>query len=425
MRKSKLVLPLVLCQMGSLLVGCGQAPVAKADASKFSPKQESATAQETASTQESASTEIEVEVAKPATAKKNTSFLDEYSEIERECIKQYVTRIKSIEDEFRPSMTQEQQMELVGRMNKAAVEYQAYIAPLAKKAFEIVEPHAADPAVAEPLLSVVKWEYNGEVGAKAAALLAKHHAVDPSVVQFTQEFVDSGFPWVETLLRAQLTADDLPDEQRPMVHFGLTKYLQAMNDLNPGTVDIDELKSLLKELETKYGNYAFGDGPMFADLARMGMFRLEKLAVGNSVPDILGEDIEGVPFKLSDYRGKVVMLSFWASWCGPCMALIPHEREIVKKFESRPFALIGVNGDVEKRSLQALMDRENITWRSFWSGTKGPGGDIPQKWTVQTWPTIYLIDHTGKIRVARQTKVDDATIEKLVMEAESDNSVVR
>src|SRR5688572_22947341 len=69
--------------------------------------------------------------------------------------------------------------------------------------------------------------------------------------------------------------------------------------------------------------------------------------VGKPAPEFDGEDFEGRRVKLSDYRGKVVVLVFWSTRCPPCRAMIPHEREMVERFHDRPFALIGVNNDTE------------------------------------------------------------------------------
>ena len=152
----------------------------------------------------------------------------------------------------------------------------------------------------------------------------------------------------------------------------------------------------------------------FGELARSAIFEMQNLSVGKIAPDILGEDTDGVKFKLSDYRGKVVMLSFWGTWCGPCMALVPHEREIAERFKNKPFALIGVNSDPDKEKLKAGIEKARITWRSFWCGDKGPYGEIPTTWNVLGWPTVYLLDHQGIIRAKRLVR--DAALDQFLEE---------
>lgn len=117
----------------------------------------------------------------------------------------------------------------------------------------------------------------------------------------------------------------------------------------------------------------------------------------------MGEDLDGVLMKLSDFRGKVVLLSFWGTWCGPCMAMIPHERELSETFKKQPFAIVGVNSDEKDEELKTAITKHNITWRSFWCGPKGADGPIPTTWNVTGWPTVIVIDHTGVIR-ARQLR---------------------
>jgi len=77
--------------------------------------------------------------------------------------------------------------------------------------------------------------------------------------------------------------------------------------------------------------------------------------------------------------------------------MYPHERSLVKRLENRPFALIGVNSDKDKDELKKVLEKENITWRSFWNGgsTNGP---ISNAWKVRGWPTIYVLDGNGVIR---------------------------
>src|SRR6478672_11619558 len=97
--------------------------------------------------------------------------------------------------------------------------------------------------------------------------------------------------------------------------------------------------------------------------------------------------------KLSDYRGKVVVLTFWATWCGPCMQMVPHERELVRRMEGKSFVLLGVNGDEDKERLRRQSKEQQIHWRSFYDG--GPGGPISRSWNVKGWPAVFVLDRAG------------------------------
>jgi len=77
--------------------------------------------------------------------------------------------------------------------------------------------------------------------------------------------------------------------------------------------------------------------------------------------------------------------------------MIPHERSLVKRLESEPFALIGVNSDDDRAGLTRLVAQEEIAWRSFWDGGSRHG-PIATRWNVTAWPTIYVLDAEGRIR---------------------------
>src|SRR5262245_27441078 len=93
--------------------------------------------------------------------------------------------------------------------------------------------------------------------------------------------------------------------------------------------------------------------------------------VGNTAPDIDSVDADGKPLKLSDQRGKVVLLDFWATWCGPCRTTFPHSRELVSRMKARPFVLLGVSGDGSREDILRVQESGDVTWRSWWDG------DIP------------------------------------------------
>ena len=102
--------------------------------------------------------------------------------------------------------------------------------------------------------------------------------------------------------------------------------------------------------------------------------------------------------------------------------MYPHERSLVKRLDGKPFALVGVNSDKDLKALKPILEKEQITWRSFWNGEKGTRGPISEEWNIRGWPTLYLIDHKGVIRHkyagSPGDKALDAAIEKLVREAE-------
>ncbi len=96
-----------------------------------------------------------------------------------------------------------------------------------------------------------------------------------------------------------------------------------------------------------------------------------------------------------------------------------HERSLVKRLADKPFALLGINSDKDKDELKKAMEKEHITWRSWWNGPEGTRGPLSKKWNVHGWPTIYVLDHKGVIRYknVRGEKMDEA-VDKLMKEQE-------
>jgi hypothetical protein len=97
--------------------------------------------------------------------------------------------------------------------------------------------------------------------------------------------------------------------------------------------------------------------------------------------------------------------------------MYPHERSLVKKMADKPFALIGVNSDSDRNKLKEVLEKESITWRSFWDGPQGTGGPIATDWNIHGWPSIFVIDAKGVIRYkdVRGEKLDEA-VDKLLKE---------
>ena len=88
--------------------------------------------------------------------------------------------------------------------------------------------------------------------------------------------------------------------------------------------------------------------PPLGEQARGDLFKLRHLEPGCIVPEIEGRDLDGRPMRLSDFRGKVILISFWATWCGPCMSMVPAEKALLERMRGRPFVIVGVNGDEDR-----------------------------------------------------------------------------
>lgn len=147
---------------------------------------------------------------------------------------------------------------------------------------------------------------------------------------------------------------------------------------------------------------------------------LKTLSVGSPAPDVEGTELSGTKVKLSSYKGKVVLLDIWATWCGPCKAMIPHERKLVEKLKGKPFELISVSADEKKDTLVKFLEKEQMPWKHWWAGEES---DVLKTFRVKAFPTLYLIDAKGVIRKkwigSPGDEVLDKAVEEVVKEAPS------
>ena len=125
-----------------------------------------------------------------------------------------------------------------------------------------------------------------------------------------------------------------------------------------------------------------------------------ELAIGKPAPEIIGIDVDGKPLKLSDYRGKVVVVVFWASWCGPCMEQVPHEIALARRLSRKPFTILGVNLDRTVAAARAIIEKEKIPWPNWLDGDPAKPGPIAARYHIQSVPQIYVLDRKGIIRAS-------------------------
>ena len=136
----------------------------------------------------------------------------------------------------------------------------------------------------------------------------------------------------------------------------------------------------------------------FAALSGCGSTTVRAAVKGDNqrkaAPDFTLKDADGKTVRLSDYKGKVVLLDFWATWCGPCKIEIPWFMEFEQQFKDKGFAVVGVSMDEDGWSaVKPYLARMNVNYRIVLGNDKV--GD--QYGGVDSLPTTFLIDRQGRI----------------------------
>lgn len=163
-----------------------------------------------------------------------------------------------------------------------------------------------------------------------------------------------------------------------------------------------ETMALLDSLIDRFGDFPCpgDDSRSIRDRARPHYRELQTLHFGAVAPTTSGTDLYGEPLEIESYRGKVVVLDFWTTFCQPCLAMVPHTKALLKKFDGHPVVYIGVNGDTERSKGLKTAQRYKMTWRNLWDGPDGPYGPASTAWNVAArgWPAVFVLDDKGRIR---------------------------
>jgi len=185
-------------------------------------------------------------------------------------------------------------------------------------------------------------------------------------------------------------------KQNPKSYFSM----YAIAQLGP-VLDVSELSPLYDKLDPSLKNTEPGKQ------IKKSIDALMPTALGAIAPDFTQNDPNGNPVKLSSFRGKYVLIDFWASWCGPCRAENPNVVRAYNKFKSKNFTIIGVSLDKPegRDSWLAAIKSDGLTWTQvsdlkFWSN------EVALLYAVQSIPHNFLLDPNGKI-IAKDLRGSD------------------
>jgi thiol-disulfide isomerase/thioredoxin len=143
-----------------------------------------------------------------------------------------------------------------------------------------------------------------------------------------------------------------------------------------------------KSLDAEKGIFVLREHPA-TDYKRI------ELRLGAELPDFNFTDFNGKPRRLSEFRGKYVLLDFWGTWCGPCVADIPHLKKAFDKYQSRGFEILGMDQDEDLEKVKKFLTEKGASWTQ--ATTASIKELIEQRFRITAFPTIILLDPKGQI----------------------------
>jgi thiol-disulfide isomerase/thioredoxin len=164
--------------------------------------------------------------------------------------------------------------------------------------------------------------------------------------------------------------------------------LFALNqDLNLDNMEYTQAESLYNGLQEQIKKYAL------AAIIKQKLDIAKVTGIGAMATDFEEKTPEGIPLKLSSYKGQYVLLDFWASWCGPCRKENPFLVSAYEKYKDKGFTVLGVSIDTDRSDWQKAIKVDNLVWAQLIDSTT----DIARIYGIDAIPKNFLIDPNGKI----------------------------
>ncbi len=194
----------------------------------------------------------------------------------------------------------------------------------------------------------------------------------------------------------------------------LKNFIQSTNNATLGVLALgwasrslppSEMDSALNNLKTRFPGNAF-----LAEMEKGSQQQAAQSAsgdswVGKTVPDLVMQDLNGKDISISSFRGKYLLIDFWASWCGPCRMENPNVVKAYNDFKAKNFTILGVSLDKDKDSWKKAISQDHLNWPQM-SDLKYWNSQAVETFGFQGIPFNVLVDPSGKV-IAQELRGED------------------
>jgi peroxiredoxin len=254
----------------------------------------------------------------------------------------------------------------------------------------------------------------GAMEAKLVAFRAKYPDTPESVVAAFQlgamNYSVQRYPEAANFLGEFLGKAGAEDRQKAAyAHFYLAESFR-------GDGRYDDAEGEYKLILAQFGDV----NPRMTDFVKSNLATLateRKIAIGGEPIHFSVKGLNGETLSPAEYKGKVLLIDFWATWCGPCIAEMPNVKSVYNKYHPRGFEIVGISLDQSRDKLDAYIKQQGIQWPQYFDG-KWWNNDVATMYGIKSIPATLLVDKQGKIRYkSLRGRQLEAAVEKLVAES--------